>query len=157
MRDSIGGAMLLNLVIIFTGLVIVFFVSILSYSKAYKVKNRIIEIIEKYETYSGDVVNELNYDLKNIGYSTTTPAKCDERCNDIREELVRTRYKSEDLAIDSLNNSGYNYCVFSLTNNNEGFSYLVVTFVRFEVPIVGDILTFPVYGETKILEKDYNY
>ena len=39
--------MLLNLVVIFSGLVIVFFIGILSYSKAYRVKNRIVELIEK--------------------------------------------------------------------------------------------------------------
>ena len=51
MRESLGGSMLLNLVVIFTGLIIIFFVGILSYSKAYRVKNRIVEIIEKYGTY----------------------------------------------------------------------------------------------------------
>ena len=35
MRDSLGGSMLLNLVIIFASLVIIFFAGILSYSKAF--------------------------------------------------------------------------------------------------------------------------
>ena len=47
MRDAVGGSILLNIVIIFLSLVIVFFAGIMAYSKAYKVKNRIIEFIKK--------------------------------------------------------------------------------------------------------------
>ena len=38
-----------------------------------------------------------------------------------------------------------------------GNYYVVVTFIHFEFPVIGDILTFPVYGETKILNKSYDY
>ena len=140
MRESLGGAMLLNLVVIFTGLVIVFFIGILSYSKAYRIKNRIIEIIEKHEKYDDDVANEINPDLRNAGYNASSPTKCG-------------KYET----IDNLNVYGYNYCVFNSENSQNGNYYQVVTFIRFEIPIIGDVLTFPVYGETKILNKNYNY
>ena len=152
MRESLGGAMLLNLVVIFAGLVIVFFVSILSYSKAYRVKNRIIEVIEKYEKYDNNTQKEIMSDLKNAGYSASNPTKCDS----IRENLIETKYDNKKLSLVNLNNSGYNYCVFESTNSENGNYYVVVTFVHFEFPIIGDVLTFPVYGETKILNKNYN-
>lgn len=153
MRESLGGSLLLNLVIIFAGLVIVFFISILSYSKAYRVKNRIIEIIEKYEDYNGSVVNELNSDLKNAGYSAASASRCDS----IKEDLVSgSNAKYDEKLEGNLNSYGYNYCVFKNDVSN-GKYYVVVTFIHFEVPIIGDVLTFPVYGETKILGKDYSY
>ena len=161
MRESLGGSMLLNLVVIFASLIIVVFVGILSYSKAYKIKNRIIEMIEKYSVYEEKesdydisyVEDEINPDLSAAGYDVSTPTKCD----NVKTNFLSKKYDLEDLS-GNLNNHGYNYCVF----RNDGFgyggsTYIVVTFIRFEVPIIADVLTFPVYGETKILGKDYNY
>jgi len=163
MRESLGGSMLLNLVIIFAGLVIVFFIGILSYSKAYRVKNRIVEIIEKYGAYevldSGNnlVTGEINPDLSAAGYNTSNPT----RCNNVKASLINEengRYSADELS-DNLNKYGYNYCVFRSNKslNSTGNYYVVVTFIHFEVPIIGDLLTFPVYGETKILGKSYDY
>ena len=33
----------------------------------------------------------------------------------------------------------------------------VVTYVRFDFPVIGNMLTFEVHGETKMLGKNYNY
>ena len=44
MKDAIGGGLLFNLVIVFVVTMIVLFISSLSYSKAYKVKNRIVVV-----------------------------------------------------------------------------------------------------------------
>ncbi|MBR6690846.1 MAG: hypothetical protein IKL65_05890 [Bacilli bacterium] len=156
--------MLLNLVIIFAGLIIVLFISILSYSKAYRIKNRIVEIIEKYEVYNhtndnvvNDAVDELNPDLMSAGYDASMP----NRCANIRNRLISNengKYYDADLSAN-LNTYGYNYCVFEMNKsvNKNGKHYVVVTFIRFEVPIIGDVLTFPVYGETKTLGKTYDY
>ena len=159
MRESLGGSMLLNLVVIFASLIIVVFVGILSYSKAYKIKNRIIEMIEKYSVYEAKgsldtyVELEINPDISAAGYDVSTPTKCD----NVKTNFLSKKYDLEDLS-GNLNNHGYNYCVF----RNDGFgyggsTYIVVTFIRFEVPIIADVLTFPVYGETKILGKTYDY
>lgn len=161
MRESLGGAMLLNLVVIFTGLVIVFFIGILSYSKAYRVKNRIIEIIEKHEKYDENVADEINPDLRNAGYNASSPTKCDgASVQNHLEQMLHSEYVGN---LPSNKNAQYDYCVFEINstdypkNISEGKYYVVVTFIRFEIPIIGDVLTFPVYGETKILNKNYNY
>lgn len=161
MRDSIGGSMLLNLVIIFAGLVIALFMGILSYSKAYGVKNRIIEIIEKYGTYekieSGKnlITEELNPDLAAFGYNASAPTKCDS----IKERLKNEKYGGNLDEVGNLNKYGYNYCVFQINNseNSTGKSFVVVSFIHFEVPIISNVVTIPVYGETKILGKTYDY
>ena len=162
MREALGGSMLLNLVLIFAGIVIVFFIGILSYSKAYRVKNRIIEITEKYGVYDATVAAEISPDLKAAGYDSTKPT----RCNNIRGRLIDSQNgKYNDLGQninDPSNDSsyGYNYCVYEVTNssvNNSGKYYVVVSFIKFEFPVIGDLLTIPVYGETKMLGKSYNY
>lgn len=171
MRESLGGSMLLNLVVIFASLIIVVFVGILSYSKAYKIKNRIIEMIEKYGIYEAKknsledtyVELEINPDLSAAGYDVSTPTRCESIKSRILSEKVD---ESKTILEDNLNNHGYNYCVFKYCDkesddeqkcDNKASTYIVVTFIRFEVPIIADVLTFPVYGETKILGKDYSY
>lgn len=154
MRESLGGSLLLNLVIIFAGIVMVFFVGILSYSKAYRIKNRIIEVIEKHEKYDESVAKELASDLQAAGYSTAAS-----NCDKIRENLVsgtNPKYDGTKLK-ENLNSFGYNYCVFESENTKNGNYYVVITFTRFEFPVIDELLTFPVYGETKILGKEYDY
>ncbi len=181
MRDSIGGSLLLYLVIIFAGLVITLFVSVLSYSKAYRVKNRTIELLERYETFleasnttydsandvyvshTYDVMDALLFDLSNAGYERSNPT---DRCKNIKQKLI-SKYgptKASNLS-DNINDYNYNLCIYEMCNeprNPSGkckgsFYFIVVTFARFDVPVIGDVLQIPVYGETKTLGKKYDY
>ena len=43
-----GSSLLLNIVIVIVGVVSAFLISSIAYSKAFKVKNRIVSVIEKY-------------------------------------------------------------------------------------------------------------
>ncbi len=136
MRSAIGNALLTNLVIIFASIIILFFVGILAYSKAYKVKNRIINYIESKESYNTNDVEELNEDLKSAGYQLTSKSKC---------------------SSDNLNKTTYNYCVYRVELKDKKYYYKVVTYVHFEFPVIGSIINVPVKGETKILGKTYDY
>ena len=138
MREAIGSSLLLNLVIIFISLVMLFFVGILSYSKAYKVKNRIIEIIEKYESYESneDAMNEISADLKNIGYTSSFNSNCSD---------------------DNLNETTYKYCVYKRSGSNLSYYYEVVTYRHFDIPVIGDSIVLPVKGETKMFHEVYSY
>ena len=88
MREAIGSSLLLSVVVIFVSLIILFFVSILSYSKAYKVKNKIIDVIEKNKTYNASAEEEIKSTLGELGYQL---GNC----------------TNED---GNLNKSGYKYC-----------------------------------------------
>ncbi len=135
MREATGGAYLLNVVIIIVSVVILFFVGILSYSKAYRTKNRIIEIIEENNGYNTTTIDMISTDLNTMGYNTTLNKKC---------------------SSDNLNTTTYNYCVYYSNNASNGSYYKVVTYVHFDVPIIGGLINIPVKGETKILGKKYN-
>lgn len=140
MREAIGNGLLTNLVIVFVSVVILFFVGILSYSKAYRVKDKIIDTIEKYGTYEDSLIaiDEISTDLKTSGYRTAANKKC---------------------SSDNLNSTSYNYCVYRVDDKSSGSSYYykVVTYVHFEFPVIGGLINIPVNGETKILGKNYNY
>ena len=157
MKAAIGGSLLLNLVVIFASIIILFFVGILAYSKAYKVKNKIIEVIESHDGQIKDDINtslidpgvltEINTELRNVGYLVLS-APSNEKCSrdSARENCI------------NLNTSEFNYCLCEQTSAiGEGISYEVITYVHFSFPVIGDLLTFPVRGETRVLGKDYNY
>ena len=148
MKDAIGGSLLLNMVVLFSSIIILFFAGIMAYSKAYKIKNRIIEEIEKHAGYDSNVVLEINNDLDNAGYRVATRQQVRSKCG-----------------TNNLNESEYFYCVYLKScgeydefNNCIGQRhYEVITYVHFQFPVIGDLLTFPVRGETRILGKNYNY
>ena len=137
MKDAIGGGILLNIVVIFVSVIILIFASILTYSKAYKVKNRIIEIIEKNEVFDVELVKD---ELSRMGYTVATKDRIMSKCG------------SDNLS----NEAGYLYCVNEVELDN-GKIYKVVTYVNFNIPIINEIFNFPVKGETKVLSVDYNY
>ena len=151
MKDAVGGSLLLNIVVIFTSIVILFFAGIMAYSKAYKIKNRIIEVIEKYETYDDTVEPKLEEDLRKSGYIVATSAQVAAKCTDGQ----------------NLNSSEYLYCVYRKScdeydPDDENVCigqrhYEVVTFIHFDFPVIGNMLTFKVKSETKMLGKNYNY
>ena len=138
MKDAIGGGLLFNLVIIFVVAIVVLFISSLAYSKAYKVKNRIIELVEKYEGYSTEAIAEIKQDLQLIGYSAEIPTKC----SNVEPNV-------------NLNDTGYKYCIYERSTSNENKYYEVVTYVHFEFPFIEDFIDLPVKGETKMLGNNY--
>ena len=156
MRDAIGGSLLLYIVIFFVSVVMLFFVSTLSYVKAYRVKNRIINIVESYD-FPKDFNKEkrkefmglINSDLTNIGYNTTRVKKCEsdsnyEKCNDI----------------NIADNGGgvYDFCLCRIDNkDSNGYFYEVITYSQFKIPVIGSIISSSVHGETKNLGINYQY
>ena len=69
MREAVGSAFLVNLILIFIGVISALVIGSISYSKAYKVKDRIVYVIEKYDGFTEAAQNELDTSLRNIGYS----------------------------------------------------------------------------------------
>lgn len=55
MKEAIGTSMVFNLIMIFLGIFIILYVSSIAYSKGFKVRNRLIDIIEKYDGYTEEV------------------------------------------------------------------------------------------------------
>ena len=159
MKEAIANAGVYNLVIMFVIILLVFFIGSLSYSKAFKVKNKIIEEIEKDQGYTIGI-NDSTEDrveewISNIGYRVNVGnARNTENCPKVTGnggnagKLVNT-------------DGDYQYCVYEFDTcaSKEadkakcGKYYRVTTYMYFDIPIIAGLLKLPVSGETMIFNE----
>ena len=142
MREAIGGTWLFGLVITF----IVFFASFLAvsinYSKAFNVKNNVVDLIGKYEGNNCNARNKIASYLKDTGYLVASNCTSDDAYT----------YQGYDLNGNPVTEKAY-YCISedstdSSTVIDKNF-YRVVIFFRIDLPMVGDLFTFKIKGETE--------
>lgn len=144
MKAAIGNSLLMGIIVTFVTIVLFILLSSLVYTKAFRVKNRIVDVIEKYETYDACVQGvpsaecEITKLLGEIGYKANAYSN-NTRCNNYSggAELENP-------------SSPYHYCVFRLNSGkNNGYYYKVVAFAYLDFPLISSI-QIPVSGETKI-------
>ena len=134
MNEAVGSSMVFNLIIIFVIVFIVILVGSLGYSKGFKVRNRIIDIIEKHEGYDEFAKQEISENLAAIGYQINLSRTCDSKNGE-----------------QPLNNdSGFRYCVYEY-QTTKGDYYGVTVFIHFDIPIIGGFIELPLYGESRII------
>ena len=149
MKEAVGNAGLTNFVIIFIIILLLFFIGSLSYSKAAKVKNRIIAEIEKDQAYDSETQKSIDEWLAKIGYRINyRPA--DNGCPPASRELEGAG------ASDVTKSNKYRYCVYEVDTcrNNSGDSvcgkyYRVIAYMYFDFPVIGQLIQVPVRGDTK--------
>lgn len=148
MREAFGGSWLLGFVVLFIVLFSAYLAVSVNYTKAFKAKNKILNIIEQ-----------------NEGFTTT---KCETNKTDnclknskSTEDKIYTYLKESGFLINDLNgkvcpDDDYKfiqdggYCVQRVCTS-QGSYYKVNTFIKIELPIVWQTFTVPIKGETKVL------
>lgn len=146
MREAIGTSFIVNFIIVFFVIFIAFFVGNITYTKAFKVKNKIIDEIESFDGTISSDVNVLNSDLQakidakmsEVGYRISNNTTCD----------THGRYADSQVLTKNQSSTTYRYCIYKNTNS-KGTYYGVVAYMYFEVPIIGAKLEIPIYGETR--------
>ena len=142
MRESLGGSFLLYIVIFFVGVIILFFASIISYSKAYRVKNRIINVVENSPCNATevDIIKSIDSDLNSVGYTYSGSSSCN-----FGGSGTCTNFNT------STNFGGnFNYCICKVDNpESNGYYYKVITFTEFDFPIIKSVIRSSVHGESK--------
>lgn len=141
MQEAVSNSYVFTIVIVIIGLCAVVVSTSVAYSKTFKIKNRIVSIIEKYDGYSEsneEIKNEIDALLKDTGYSSINTNKA---CPKNRDDAE---------AINTLDK--YRYCVYEY-NSVKGKYYSVATFLKIDFPLIGDYISIeiPVYGETKVI------
>lgn len=120
-------------------IVLFILISSIVYTKAYRIKNRIVDEIEKVETFNDEVDTTLNTVFREIGYKANSYMN-NSKCNNYlpaEGELLNTT-------------SAYHYCVFKMNSAKDGgYYYKVVAFAYLDFPLISAI-QIPVKGETKI-------
>jgi len=146
MRDAIGGTFSIQIILFFLIIINSYLAFSVNYTKAFRIKNNIIAIIEQQE-----------------GYTTGTSLSQEDRS---AEERIFTLMKNANYTISRNNlrcNEGYTE-IYSTTQNT-GFClqlhknadgsgyYSVITQVNIDIPIVNNLLPlsgiFSIKGETK--------
>lgn len=160
MRESIGGAWLFGIVIVFIALFSAFLTYSVSYTKAFNTKNEIINIIEENEGFtmhtdtSVDIKNAIDSELekstegkifrymKDIGYNYSADIKCETENGEIEM-------------------SGQGYCISKICPNfgrvdgtTSNTHYKVTTFIALEIPFIGVTVRIPISGETRTIYHD---
>jgi len=164
MKESISNALITNLIITFLFILVILFAGSSAYTKAFKVKNRIISILERYEMELANntdtklptnINNEINSILSDVGYRVQI--NNDTKCQTDLKKRFKNNLNDNYKIINT--SSNYRYCIARF-DTREGQSmkasyYAVVTYMYFEIPLIGATLEFPVYGETKIMGLAY--
>ncbi len=152
MREAIGGTWLLGFVVIFIVLFSGYLAVSINYTKAFKIKNKIISIIEENEGFTESLNADLNalskteldkdesvqaeifkY-LKAIGYYNTSDVNCD----------------ADEQEYDN------GYCIKAVTTDSGSAYYKVKTFIKFNLDMVNISVQIPISGETKVIYYDRN-
>jgi hypothetical protein len=144
LRDSINGAWLLGIIITFMAILIAYITIQINYSKAYEMKTKIVTTVEQYNGLNPLTLERINKIATSYGYTKTS--KCRLNAGDkivgILDGIVTTDpsapqsfcFNRETMPGDSTTETKYYYSV--------------EVFFGFTVPVLGDIFTFRISGET---------
>lgn len=152
MKESIGGTWLFGIFITFLLLIAGFLCFAINYTKAFKVKDQIINIIERngginYKAKEDASLKEINnYITNDVGYRTL--GECPEGYNGYLSNDTATNLKQESF-----------YCIKEVKVNEKAelnmVYYKILVFFKFDVPVLNSFLdlNFTVKGSTKYIEK----
>ncbi len=150
MRESIGGAWLFQIAIIFILLFTGYLALSVNYSRAFKVKNEIVSIIERSEGLTPEAERSIQSYLSGVNHTVNG------LCPDVGENEVMVAM----LGDGSFTSNRGIYCVKKTCISGDTFNrnyYQVTVFFKFDLPILGDLSTFRVSGETKQIYNNGNY
>lgn len=157
MRDAIGGALTLPLIITFMIIVNAYLAFNVNYTKAFRVKNEIRSIIEKHEGLTCDALNDIGDYMNSVNYTTNS--------------FLQGWCKNNEYSVLEVN--GRSFCIQAHPvdeNGNQqpnsiykGAYYSIVTFVEMDIPVLDRFLVTPagslfaVKGETSIIYSSGTY
>lgn len=161
MKQTISGTWVFMLVIFFTLIFAAYIALTINYSKSFKVKNEVLSLIEKNEGFTDNGVKLINNYLTQTGYKTMGA------CH-LQPDTVVYGAKTIDpsvpaaSAIEKVNSSKnqYYYCFTKYTNYHSYFKtrayYKINLFFHFDLPVLGDLYSFDVEGQTSEIDATYD-
>ena len=152
MREAIGSTWLTGIIITFIAIFSGFLAYSISYTKAFKVKNTVLSIIENKEGFYTSP-----YDLRNISESalkddTTTEAEIFKYIKSLGYNYTMFDNKSNPCKEGELMEGGY--CLIKYCPENGGVYYKVTSYISLSLPIINLGINIPVTGETKSMYYD---
>lgn len=168
MKTAIGGTWLFQIVVVMLLLFTGYLSLSVNYSKAFNVKNEILEIIERHNGNTEEARNEINKYLNEVGYRTT--GDCGENRTDVSNNTVVGDWIGYNSRGSDTTGSGWanesNYCIRTrdvVAKNSEESNeiplssyYQIKVFFKLDIPILSYVFTFNVKGDTKIIYNPQN-
>jgi len=154
MRDAVGGTFMIRVFLIFLATYIVFIGIALNYAKAFRVKNKVIDIIEQNEGVE-EFNNTSDMALKDIdAYMNRISYKINNNKKGITKDVCQKYLNSDHIYA----NDNFGYCIGKknphyIDNNIVAEYYQVATFVDIYIPLVELHYLIPVKGETRKIER----
>ncbi len=148
MREAIGGTWLLGFVVLFIVLFSAYLAISINYTKAFRVKNQIINIIEENEGFTrsvGDVSSKPNDQLQQ---STKTEDKIYFYLKSVCYATTKITDDQSPGGEEDYRKGGY--CVRKICTPQGGY-YKVTSFIKIELPFIHKSFVVPINGETKLL------
>lgn len=145
MREAFGEAFTIKLMLIFLAIYIAFIAVALNYAKAFRVKNRIIDIIEQNEgidsyddTKEGSVIGDINSYLNTVSYYVN---------------LANIKNNNTE----NINCYDRGYCIeetpAQVTGGITSKYYKVTTYININFPFFKLNFNIPITGETRKIER----
>lgn len=145
MREAFGGAFTIKLMLIFLAIYIAFIAVALNYAKAFRVKNKIIDIIEQNEgidsyidTKEGSVIGDINSYLNTVSYYVN---------------LANIKNNNTE----NINCYDRGYCIEETSGTTtDGVTskyYKVTTYININFPFFKLNFNIPITGETRKIER----
>ncbi len=161
MKGSISTTTIFKIILVFTMIFAGFLAIAITYNKAYKQKNEVVSILEKYEGVSSkslEIINNYlknsNYDVKGLcgegqyGMSSLDSNYLVKAQNGVKYFYCLDYYCNDN----NINKNNINRkCVLN-NNRNNYIYYNVRLFFNFNLPFFGDIMTFKITGDTKAIK-----
>lgn len=148
MRESINGAWLLGIVMVFMAVFIAYISISINYSNAYQMRTRMITVIEQYQGVTALTIDKLESIRDYYGYlnkGVCVPGE-DGRVISVLNGEVSRQPRGQ-----------YNYCITREIRYGDGgiaedkYYYELTVFFGFGLPIIGNIFNFRVSGETNAI------
>lgn len=143
MKQAIGSVPIYNIIIVFIVITFGFLAATLSYMKAFKVNGLIAKSLENYEGYNALSDSEITNTLTSIGYRVGDPS------------TFTCPIKNGKSAVSAGRTKNHIYCIYEYEYYQNGnvktryFNYGIITYIFFDVPIIGGTFKIPVYSETE--------
>lgn len=151
MRDAISGVMSLQIVVIVLIVMNCYLAFSVNYTKAFRVKNEILSIIEKNEGLTDDAKAQINQLMLDNNYRMNERFRiwCGNNGYDVTNDIGAGSFCYKRELVDVTGNGNIN-------NTYKGSYYTVATFVNIDLPLVNNILPFAgnlflVKGETALI------
>lgn len=149
MRDAIGGVFTIQIILFFLVIINAYLAFSVNYTKAFRIKNNIVAILEQQEGFTTDgtdsAAGQIEKIMTDTGYNV--------------EKGVIDRCGSKDDGYVSVYNNAGGYCL-KLNKNTDGTGYYSVkTYISINIPILNNLLpvfsdVFAIKGETKTIYSD---